>query len=242
MLRSSGDVFHQHGVEDAHRVEEANGWVDHQHFFEPEQAFFLIQFRHVGRLGGPQAVAGEVEVRDLDAAFDLVPGQPHHPVEVPAVVDQVAGHHARRGGHDEIGDRRRRQADHVKARLVKQPLHELHLAGAVAGAGAGDDEDQRRFALLAGEGIAQPLRVPEDIGDLAVREDPKHKLLHRDILGQKGLVIARGAQDGRIVGVHEGVVIGDRGGRGDRGGQHSHQGQEVFSHTVSFFLGVKTHR
>ena len=81
-----------------------------------------------------------------------LPGGLHGPVQVRRVLGQVAGDAALGGGDDKIGMGRRRQGDDMEAGLVEGLHHGQQLGRPVAGAGAGDQKDQRRLLLLVGKG------------------------------------------------------------------------------------------
>ena len=210
ILQAAGQRGQNHLVQDFGRGVKAHRRVDHQHFFKIESALFLVQFGNKCRFGSPQAVAGQVELRNLDPVLDLLPGHGHHPVQINRVGDDVAGQARRRGGGDKIHAGGRGQADHVEPGLIEDPLKKDHVGGVKTAAGSGNDENQRRFALLVGQRIAKLPLIPEDIGDDAFGKHLEAQHLIVDLLRQLRLELRRGTDNRRQVGILQRVVVGTR--------------------------------
>ncbi len=223
-VEGPGFVAHrvgQHLIDDAHRVEQVHGRVDHQHLLEVEDLPLIIQARQKSRLGAPQAVAGEIKRGDIHPVGHLPIGLLHHPVDIFRVMDDVAGHLGGGGVDDEVHVGGRGDRDDAETGLVKYFLQRLHLGGFVTGPGAGDHEDQRRPLLLGYQRKPQTLAIPEEVRDLTVREDLQAVVLHRHFLGKVGPINRRGPDDRCRIGVDEGVVVGPGGG-----GSVQHPGRE----------------
>ena len=102
---------------------------------------------------------------------------------------------------------RRRQGDDVEAGLVEGLHHGHQLGSPVAGAGAGDQKDQRRLLLLVGEGAAQPLVVKENRRFLPVRDDIEHELPGAHLCGKFGHKVCRSPEDGGFIRSRDRVAV-----------------------------------
>ena len=134
----------------------------------------------------PEAVAEEMELLDLDAVLHLLVGELHHAIEIAGVVLRAAGDAGGRGGDDELGLGGRRQRDDMVATLKEGPLQILALDRVGTGAGAGDQEDQRRRLDLVDQRELQLVGIPEDLGYLAVGKDRQPQVVAVDVVRHLG--------------------------------------------------------
>ncbi len=204
--RGAGNVLGQHAVEDAHRVVQVDRRVDHQDLLEVEAFFLLVQLGHEGRVGAPQAVAGDVEIGDLDLGLVGFPDLFHHLVKVGRVHRRPSRHAGGRGGLDEVGVGGRSQRDDMEAGAIQGGFHLPHLGGLMTAAGAGDDEDQRGGLVLGGDRVLEGAHR-DRVGELAIGEDHDFLFLARNVAGHRGLVRLWCAQDGRHQRIGVGVTV-----------------------------------
>ena len=208
VFQTAGQRAQNHFVQDFGRAVKAHRRVDHQNFLEIENALFLVQLGNEGRFGSPQTVAGQVELRNLDPVFDLLPGHGHHPVQINRVGADSAGQTRHRGGGDKIHTGGRGQADHVEPGLIEDPLKKDHVGGVKTAAGSGNHENQRGFAFLVGQRIAELPLIPEDTGDDAFGEHLEAQHLIVDLFRQFRLELRRGSDNRRQVRVLKRVIVG----------------------------------
>ena len=199
--------FVQQPLDPCYRVIEVHRRVDHEDLAKIENPPLLIQLGHKGSMGSAQAVAAEVEVGHLDISLHLAPGILHHPVEVHRVFGQIAGNVVMGSRDDEVRVGGGRQGKDMVARFVELLHHRHDLLRPVAGAGSDDQENQRRFLILIGQGAAQPLIVKKDIRLLEVRDDVEDEVPDRYLGRGRRFEIVRGPQDRSIIGARNRVAI-----------------------------------
>ena len=163
-----GDALHlglHQAIQVAYRGQQIDRRIDHQHLLEIEAALAFVQVGDEGGVQAAQAVAGQVVVGDRQLGM-LGAHRLHGPIEVLGIVRGVARGGRTRHRHHEVPAGGRGQLHHVVAGRVIQPLEVFLGAGRVVGPGAGDQEDQRRRMVLAGEAVVEFLHRPEVAGQL----------------------------------------------------------------------------
>jgi hypothetical protein len=96
----------------------------------------------------------------------------------------------------------------VEARLV-QGFADIAIGRAVVGpAGAGNQENQRRRALLQGVGITQFLVVEKHVRNFPVREDFDAASLQRNPNVEISLIVRGSPDNSRDERIIEGIVVG----------------------------------
>ncbi|MNC11665.1 hypothetical protein D3C75_593680 [compost metagenome] len=99
----------------------------------------------------------------------------------------------------------------MEAGLVEQLFQVFVDAAGVGRTGAGDDEDQRRLVVLAGQAVLELLHCPEVVGqgELTVRAQVEAVVGLADfvVAGQGGALVRRRGGDGCLERVGQGVAI-----------------------------------
>ncbi len=112
----------------------------------------------------------------------------------------------------------------MKAGLVEGPCHIGILAAVIGGASAGDQEDERRRAILQGFRVDHFLAVPDQVRQVTLGKDIEPALLHRDRFRQLGFIaLGRTHHRGDKTVLYRVAVIFHRGSGGSESGKRDEQ-------------------